>query len=104
MGVVPSPDGRWAYVATGRGATVAVLDLLDPRRPTLAATIPVGERAWGIGLTSDGRKLYTANGASNDVSVVDTTLRKTVATIPVGDGPWGVSLGPVADRPARAAH
>jgi YVTN family beta-propeller protein len=77
---------------------VAVLDVSDPRRPGLAATIRVGERPWGIGLTSDGRKLYTANGASDDVSVVDTTLLKVIATVPVGTGPWGLTMGPPPDR------
>ncbi len=32
----------------------------------------VGQRPWGIALTPDGGRLYTANGPSNDVSVVDT--------------------------------
>jgi len=54
--------------------------------------IPVGQRPWGIGLTPDGRKLYTANGSSNDVTVVDTVTNKVVATIKAGDGPWGIAL------------
>ena len=29
----------------------------------------------------------------NDVSVVDTRLRKVVATIKVGTGPWGLAFG-----------
>jgi len=40
----------------------------------------------------DGRKLYTANGLSNDVTVVDTVTNKVVATIKAGDGPWGIAL------------
>jgi len=54
--------------------------------------IPVGERPWGIALTADGRKLYTANGISNDVSVIDTTTNKVTGTIKAGDGPWGIAL------------
>jgi YVTN family beta-propeller protein len=54
--------------------------------------IPVGSRPWGIALTSDGRKLYTANGVSNDVSVIDTSTNKVIGTIKAGDGPWGIAL------------
>jgi YVTN family beta-propeller protein len=54
--------------------------------------IPVGQRPWGIALTPDGRKLYTANGLSDDVSVVDTATNKVIATIKAGDGPWGIGL------------
>jgi len=36
--------------------------------------------------------LYTANGISNDVTVIDTTSNKVIATIKAGDGPWGIAL------------
>jgi len=57
----------------------------------VAATIPVGRRPWGIALSRDGRELYTANGLSNDVSVIDVSSRKVVRTIRVGQRPWGVA-------------
>jgi len=38
--------------------------------------------------------LYTANGPSNDVSVIDTESLNVVATIRVGKAPWGVAIGP----------
>jgi len=58
----------------------------------VVALIPVGQRPWGIALSPDGRKLYTANGISNDVSVVDTATNKVITTIKAGDGPWGIAL------------
>jgi YVTN family beta-propeller protein len=54
--------------------------------------IPVGKRPWGIALSPDGRKIYTANGVSNDVSVIDTNTNQVIATIKAGDGPWGIAL------------
>ncbi|PYP24624.1 MAG: hypothetical protein DMD55_13960, partial [Gemmatimonadetes bacterium] len=42
---------------------------------------------WGIALSPDARWLYTADGRSNQVSVIDTHTRKVSATIPVGDRP-----------------
>jgi len=56
------------------------------------STIPTGERPWGVALTRDGSRLYTANGISNNITVIDTASRKAVATIPTGDGTWGVAI------------
>ena len=53
----------------------------------------VGVRPWGIALTSDGRKLYSANGPSNDVTVVDVETMKVLKKIPAGELPWGVAVG-----------
>jgi len=106
MGTVISNDGKELYVSTGRGNAVAVIDtqkneaqgspLLSARgegrgEESIAAMIPVGNRAWGIALDPSGSKLYTANGASNDVSVVDLKSRKELRRIKVGDGPWGLA-------------
>ena len=54
----------------------------------------MGDRPWGIGITPDGRYLYTANGPSHDVSVVDTETLEVVARIPAGERPWGIAIVP----------
>ena len=107
MGTAISKDGKELYVSTGRGNAVAIIDMQKvnaQRSPLLftrgegegeeliAAIIPVGNRAWGIALDPSGSKLYTANGASNDVSVVDLKSRKELHRIKVGDGPWGIAI------------
>ena len=53
----------------------------------------VGVRPWGIAVTGDGRKLYSANGPSNDVTVLDTETLQVVKKIPAGELPWGVVIG-----------
>jgi len=58
----------------------------------MVASIPVGRRPWGIAITPDGQTLYTANGLSGDVSVIDTATRRVMATIKAGAGAWGVAL------------
>jgi YVTN family beta-propeller protein len=68
--------------------------VIDIAKSEVVATIPVGERVWGIALTPDGERLYTANGASNDVSVIDVRGRKELKRIKVGDGPWGIAIAP----------
>jgi YVTN family beta-propeller protein len=35
-----------------------------------------------------------ANGASNDISVIDTETHKTLATLKVGQMPWGIAITP----------
>jgi YVTN family beta-propeller protein len=107
MGTVVSADGKELYVSTGRGNAVAIIDIQkhDARRSPLlsargegegeesiVATVPVGNRVWGIALDPSGTKLYTANGASNDVSAVDVKSRKELRRIKVGDGPWGIAV------------
>src|SRR6266536_3604780 len=103
------PDASRAYVACENGGYIGVIDarshefLSKIQLPTgslpmgtaknaVATTIPVGNRAWGIALDPSGSKLYTANGASNDVSVVDLKSRKELHRIKVGDGPWGIAV------------
>lgn len=80
------------YVSTGRGGTVAVIDIKG-KTPKLVKEVVVGARPWGIALSADGARLYTANGPSNDVSVVDTTTLEVIRKIPVGRSPWGIAVG-----------
>jgi len=48
------------------------------------------DRPWGIGLSPDAKSLYTANGPSNDVSVIDIASRQVVKKVAFGHGPWGL--------------
>ena len=43
-----------------------------------------------IGFSPDKSRLYTTNGNSNDISVIDVASRKVVKSVPVGEQPWGV--------------
>jgi YVTN family beta-propeller protein len=86
------------YMSTGRGGTVAVIDITSA--PKLIKEVTVGKRPWGIALSADGRFLYTANGPSNDMSIVDTTTLTTIKTVAAGKSPWGVVVGP-APKPIQ---
>jgi YVTN family beta-propeller protein len=57
-------------------------------------SVDVGVRPWGIAISTDGRTLYTANGPSNDVSIVDVASRAVTARVGAGDSPWGLALVP----------
>ncbi len=53
--------------------------------------VSVRRRPWGIALSPDGTRAYTANGVTNDLSVVDLASLRVIATLPVGERPWGVT-------------
>lgn len=78
------------YTSTGHGGNIVVLDVSGT--PKKIGQVKVGARPWGFALSSDGKFLYTANGPSNDVSVVDTDTLKVVKTIPAAGSPWGVAI------------
>ena len=52
----------------------------------------VGQRVWQLGFTPDEKFLFTTNGASNDVSVIDVEKLRVVRSIRVGRYPWGVVI------------
>jgi len=99
MGTAVSHDAKELYVSTGRGNAVAIVDIQKHEaraegesEESIVTMVPAGNRVWGIALDPSGSKLYTANGASNDVSVVDVKSRKELRRIKVGDGPWGIAI------------
>jgi len=60
----------------------------------VAGRIAVGRRPWGIAISPDGRTLYTADGLSDQMSVIDVRSRRVRATVKVGHQPWGVAVAP----------
>jgi len=65
---------------------------LDTTTNAVADSVEAGPRPWGVALSADGSTLYTANGPSNDVSVIDVAGKQVTKKIPVGRGPWGIAL------------
>ena len=45
-----------------------------------------------VAISSDGKYLFSANGPSNDVSVVDLASSKEVARVKAGESPWGITI------------
>jgi YVTN family beta-propeller protein len=86
-----SPDATRVYVSNGRHGSVSVIDVA---KQTLIATYEgIGARVWGIGISADGKTLYTANGPTNsDISFVDAGTGAVIKKIVVGGGPWGIAL------------
>ena len=91
MGLALSPDGKQLYVTTGRAGSVAVLDAGS--HAILRMILGVGARPWGIAVGPNGT-LYTANGPTNDVSIIDPDTGHVLTRVPVGHLPWGVAIDP----------
>ena len=55
-------------------------------------TVAVGKRPFGITIDAAGKRAYTANVASDDVSIIDIASGKLIGTVPVGHRPYAVAL------------
>jgi YVTN family beta-propeller protein len=42
--------------------------------------------------TPDGKYLVTANGNSNDISIIDVAALKVIKSVAVGQLPWGLVI------------
>lgn len=91
MGAVLSRDEKQLYVSTGRGGSLAIIDVAT--RKQVRSIDGVGNRPWGMALSRDGTHLYTANGTSNDLSMVNPVTGNVDKRIQIGGLPWGVALG-----------
>ena len=56
--------------------------------------ILVGRRVWHLAFSPDFSQLFTTNGVSGDVTVIDVADRAAVTTIKVGRFPWGAAMRP----------
>ena len=54
----------------------------------------VGQRVWNLAFSPDQKRLYTSNGVSNDVSIIDLVEQKVLKSVAVGRNPWGVAVKP----------
>jgi len=67
------------------GCGVAVIDAVT--RQVVSVIEDVGTRPWGIGVSPDGKRLFTANGPSNDVSIIDVDTGTVIKRVKVGELP-----------------
>lgn len=106
VGISITADDKYAFVALGPANRIAVVSVPDRKVMSYITTgksvydakvqkyLLVGQRPWHMAFTPDGKYLLTANGLSNDVSVVDVANQRVINTIPVGQQPWMVLVSP----------
>ena len=86
-----TPGDEFAFVALGPSNHVAVV---NAQTYAVEDYILVGRRVWHMAFNSDKSLLFTTNGVSGDVTVIDVTSRKALKSIKVGRFPWGAAFRP----------
>ena len=89
-GLAVTPDGR--LLAQRRPRQRRGIDHRRGERTHGLGNVPVGKRPFGITIDAAGQRAYTANVASDDVSVIDIASGKLIGTVPVGHRPYAVAL------------
>ena len=89
VGIRLDEKRQLAYVALGPANRIAIINM---KTFEVEKYILTGQRVWNLMINTDGTKLYTTNGVSNDISVIDIDKRKVIKSIPVGRYPWGVAV------------
>ena len=90
VGIAHTTDGsNKAYVALGPSARIA---RVDRETYEVEKYYLVGPRVWNLTLSPDGKRLFTTNGVSGDVSVIDLESDRVIKSVKVGRFPWGVKV------------
>ena len=89
--VVPSPDGKRAFVTDAATNAVVVVDL---QTRAVVGRVSVGSYPHGLRLSPDGRTLAVANMKDGTVSIIDATSLTERSRIAVGRKPVQVGFTP----------
>jgi YVTN family beta-propeller protein len=83
---------------------IGAADPAEPAYPQDAAVVttlalaPAGSQPVALAVNSSTGRVYVANAASDNVSVIDAANSAVIATIPVGRAPHGVAVDETANR------
>jgi len=91
VGVIIDDKKQWALVALGPANRVA---LINAQTLQVEKYFLVGQRVWNLAFSADQKRVYTTNGISNDISIIDLEAMKVSKSISVGRYPWGVVVKP----------
>ncbi|WP_116133968.1 YVTN family beta-propeller repeat protein [Tropicimonas sp. IMCC34043] len=91
VGFELTDDEKTAFVALGPANHVAVV---NAETYEVEDYILVGRRVWHMAFNGDKSRLFTTNGVSGDVTVIDVASREPIRTVKVGRFPWGAAYRP----------
>jgi PQQ-dependent catabolism-associated beta-propeller protein len=91
VGVRILKDRSKAFVALGPANRVAII---DARTYEVLDYILVGQRVWQLALSPDEKRLFSSNGVSNDITMIDVEGERARKSIPTGSYPWGIAIKP----------
>lgn len=91
-GAAMAPDGRHAYFTAGQTGYVVEI---DTEKWEVTRAIPThGKISHMVLVSPDGKRLYTANIATENVSVIDIGSGEVITQIPCGKGCEGMAFAP----------
>lgn len=88
--VMPTPDGRWAFVSNVDSDNIAIVDLKSGNTKVISG----GAHPQGGVFSPDASLLYVTNNNSNSLSIIDVKKQAVIGAIPTGKGPARVALTP----------
>ncbi len=88
---VYSPDGKELWTAIM--LPVGKVEVFDASSYALLNTIVVGQMPAEVSFSDDGRKVFVANGMSNNVTVIDAFTKQILETTTTGNYPIGAWPG-----------
>jgi PQQ-dependent catabolism-associated beta-propeller protein len=87
VGIAITSDRAKAFVALGPANRVAVI---DAQSYEVEDYLLVGQRVWQLAFSPDEKFVYSTNGVSNDISVIDVAEEEVIKSVAVCAFPWGV--------------
>jgi YVTN family beta-propeller protein len=107
--VAITPDGSFVYVSIRSGINTNTVDVIDTETNRIETSLDVGLGAWTVTTSPDGGFVYVGNLTDSTVSVIETSLfrsvsglfrrgqNEVVATVKLASGPVGISFTPAGD-------
>jgi YVTN family beta-propeller protein len=99
-GVLGSTQGLAQNAYITNNASSNNVSVIDTRTNKVTATVPVGAGPWGVAVSPDGRKVYTANWYYT-VSVIDTATNAVTSIPNIWNGVGGNTMGIAVSRDGR---
>lgn len=91
-GVAMAPDGKNAYFTAGQTGYVVEV---DTKTNEITRAIPThGKISHMVYVSADNKRLYTANIATENISVIDRKSGELITQIPCGSGCEGLAFTP----------
>ena len=89
-GVKASPDGQSYAVTLESSGTLLILD----ENFDVSRSVSIGERPYGVGYDSDGKRLLVVAAGAQKLQVFDAQSLASIAEVPVGQRCWHFTFTP----------
>lgn len=88
------PPGYSVNVSPGDFLGNAGLFIIDPADGRLISSVPMNEASYYLAISPSGTRLYSTNGYSRNITVVDLTRLEVLTKVPLNSSPCSIALSP----------